>query len=124
MIKEYLVFVLTEHLDDDEIGYSGAIEWVHKNLQNSNVLILSLSDVYLLQYNSKVLDIVNDANNSMLQEGEDDWIISQEAKKDILSKLITYLHVVKDKRIIVIVSELIRLLKLSIDSNKYMYFKF
>ncbi len=124
MIKDYLIFVLAESLDDDELGYSGAVEWVFENLQNSNVLILGIKDIYLLQYNSKVLDIINEANNSMIQEGEDDWIISQDVKREILTQLNNYLQEIKVKRLIEIVSKLISLLKIAIDTNKYLYFKF
>jgi len=124
VIKDYLIFVLAESLDDDELGYSGAVEWVFENLQNSNVLILGIKDIYLLQYNSKVLDIINEANNSMIQEGEDDWIISQDVKREILTQLNNYLQEIKVKRLIEIVSKLISLLKIAIDTNKYLYFKF
>lgn len=124
MIKDYLIFVLAENLDDDVLGYSGAIEWVIKNLKNSNVLILDIKDIYLLQYNSKVLDIINEANNSMIQEGEDDWIIFQDVKREILSQLNNYFQEIKGKRLSEIVSKLISLLKIAIDTNKYLYFKF
>jgi hypothetical protein len=124
MIKDYLIFVLDDSLDENDLGYSGAVEWVYKNLQHSNIFILDISDVYLLQYHSKVFDIINEENQSMLQEGEDDWIVSQDVKKKILSKLLTYLQEIKDNRLVEIVSELIRLLKLSIDTGKNLYFKF
>lgn len=124
MSKYYIVFVVPEHLDEDEMGYSGVVEWVYRNFSSENVLVLEISDVYLLQYNSKVLDIINEANNSMLQVGEDDWVISHEAKLKIHNGLTAYYPQIKEMRLQKITSEIIRLLNISINTNKYLYFIF
>jgi hypothetical protein len=85
---------------------------------------LTINDVYLLQYRSEVLDIINEENNSMLQEGEDDWVFAQEIKLRIRQKLFEYKSNIKDEREKDIIEYLLKLLEISIITNKSLYFIF
>jgi hypothetical protein len=124
MTRNYLIFVPEKDVDEDAVEYSGVVEWCYKNLSHPNVIVLTLDDVYLLQYRSEVLDIINEENNSMLQEGEDDWVLHQEVKSRIQQKLLEYKNNIKDKREKDIVEYLLKLLEISIGTNKSLYFIF
>ncbi len=70
--------------------YSDVVNWCYSHLSDSHVLVLDLDDVYMLQYESDILNIINDENDGMISEGEDDWIISQETKSKILDRFRLY----------------------------------
>ena len=71
--RNYLIFVPDDDINEKEAEYSSVIDWAYRHLSHSNVMILTLEDIYYLDYQSKVLDIINEENHSMLREGEDDW---------------------------------------------------
>jgi hypothetical protein len=124
MKKEYLIFVPESGIDEDLVGYSGVIEWCYKNLSHPNVMSLTLDDVYYLEYKSEILNIINEENDSMLREGENDWIIPTEVKLRIKRRLLTYEQQIKNNREKEIVTYLIKLLELSIKTGKSLYFTF
>jgi hypothetical protein len=123
MKRNYLIFVPEKGVDENALGYSGVTEWDYKNLLHSNILVLTLEDVYLLQYESEVLNIINEENDSMLQVGEDDWVISQEIKIRIREKLLEYKNI-KNNKVLEIVNSLLNIINVSIDTNKCLYFHF
>lgn len=125
MIKRnYLIFVPDNDINEKDAEYSAVIEWVYNNLSHSNVMILSLDDVYYLEHQSEMLDIINEENHSMLREGEDDWIISNEEKLRIKRRLLRYEINIRNKREKEIVTQLLLLLDRAIENDKYLYFRF
>lgn len=124
MERSYLIFVPEKEIDENALGYSRVIEWAYKDLLHSNILVLTLEDVYLLQYESRVLDIINEENDSMLQVGEDDWVISQDVKIRIRERLLKYYKNIKNNRVLEIVNSLLNIINVSIDTDKCLYFHF
>lgn len=124
MERIYPVFVLDESIIEEDLEYSKVIEWCYNNLTHSNILVLEQSDVYFLQYNSSILDIINKENDSMIQEGEDDWVILNEIKLRIKDKLSSHSKRNLSERERKIVVSIVRLLDISINTNKNLYFHF
>lgn len=124
MGREYLIFVPESNMDEDVVGYSAIINWCYENLSHSNVMRLTADDVYYLGYTSKVLDIINEENSSMIGAFEDDSIILNEVKIRIKRKLLVYEMKIKNNREKEIVKELLRLIDISIETNRNLYFWF
>ncbi len=120
----YLVFVPDENIDESRSEYSDVIAWSYKNLSSQNVLSLNLEEIYYIQENSEIFDIINEENGSMLQVGEDDWIFSNEIKINIQKKLNVYKKKVLSERTQKIIQDLLLLLNISIRTNKNLYFVF
>lgn len=124
MGREYLIFVPEGNMDEDVVGYSAIINWCYENLSHPNLMRLTADDVYYLGYTTKVLDIINEENNSMIGAFEDDAIILNEVKIRIKSKLLAYEMKIKNNRGKEIVRELLRLIDVSIETNRNLYFWF
>ncbi len=124
MERIYPVFVLEENFNEETIEYSQAIDWCYNNLLHNNVFILNYDDLYCLQYKSQVLNIINEENCSMLQIGEDDWVIKNEIKTNISNKLKKYLEEEVCDKVIKLSNRLLELLELSVNTNKNIYFLF
>lgn len=122
----YPVFVPFETINEDEMEHGDLIEWCYENLKpgSKNALYLSEDEVYLLQYHSKILDIINDESGGMLQAGEDDWIISEEIKRNVIEKLERYEPEENDIRVKELLKEIMRLLNLSLRTGRNIYFIF
>ncbi len=124
MERIYPVFTPEENINADQIEHSEVIDWCYKNQSHSNVLILDLADIYLLQEKSKVLDIINEENDGMLQVGEDDWIISSDVKLKVQARLNSYAKTLQNGKEKEIVESLLKLLEISIVNKKNLYFIF
>ncbi|HEU4553600.1 MAG TPA: hypothetical protein VFS25_12220 [Chitinophaga sp.] len=126
MEKKYPIYVPFEYINEDLMEHGDVITWCNENLSesSSNALFLSLDDIYILQYNSEVLDIINEENGGMLQAGEDDWILSTEVKLRIFKRLKKYAETIEDGREKDILEGLLRLLDISIRTKKNIYFIF
>ena len=120
--SKYLIFVLPPSFDESNMNYSDAIEWAYSNLKHKNVCSVSLEDIYLL--NERVLDIINDANDSMIGPYEDSWIDSQGVKETVKIKLLDYLSKSTNEKEKNLVSKIIELLTISIETTQNIYFKF
>jgi hypothetical protein len=118
------VFVPPEHLDELQEEHAVVIEWALSHWHHPNVLVLTEEDVYLLQYQSQVLDIINQENDSMLQWGEDDWVIDRQTKGRLQHRLAQYAQKLPASREQQIVNDLLRLLAIAQRTNKYLYFNF
>lgn len=118
------VFVPAEHIDELQEEHAVVIEWALSHWHHPNVLVLTEEDVYLLQYQSKVLDIINQENDSMLQWGEDDWVIDRQTKGRIQHRFEQYVQELPASREQQIVNDLLRLLATAQRTNKYLYFSF
>jgi hypothetical protein len=124
MGREYLIFVPESNMDEDVVGYSAIINWCYENLSHPNLMRLTADDVYYLGYTTKVLDIINEENNSMIGAFEDDAIILNDVKIRIKRKLLAYEMKIKNNRGKEIVKELLRLIDVSIETNRNLYFWF
>ena len=124
MQRYYLVFVpdLFELKDQDD--YSEVVDWAIMNLDSRNVLRLSEDDIYNFEYNTIVLDIINEENSGMLQMGEDDWIISDEIKQRILLQLQNYVKSLPENDIKRLTLEIIRLFTVAVERKANIYFLF
>ena len=118
------VFVPAEHVDELQEEHAVVIEWALSHWQHPNVLVLTEEDVYLLQYHSKVLAIINQENDSMLQWGENDWIIDRQTKERLQHRLEQYAQKSPTGREQQIVNELQRLLAIAQRTDKHLYFNF
>lgn len=116
------IFVTDDSVDDD--NHSEVIDWCYANLNHKNVFIISSSDLYYLIYESQILDIINDENNSMLGEAEDDWIIENEIKLRIKTRLSDYVNLVTNKRELEMLESILRLIDVSIEMKRNLYFHF
>jgi hypothetical protein len=124
MEREYIIFVPNQEMHEDEIEHSAIVDWAFRNLSHPNVLVLTSDDVYYLQYQSEVLDIINEENQSMLEMYEDDWVCDQAIKERIRQRLNEYLKRIKDARLIDLIKKILSLLDLSVSTNKSIYFNF
>ncbi len=120
--ENYLIFVLPLEFDERDMEYSDAISWAYSNTENENVISLAIEDVYLLD--QKVLDLINDVNDSMIGPYEDGWVNSQEVKKIISFRLKKYTIEIKEVREKFLVSRIIQLLQKAVETNHNIYFKF
>lgn len=71
-----------------------------------------------------ILDIINEENESMIGLYEDDWILSQEVKINILTRLNNYMEHRVRRHEKAILNKIINLLIMSIDLNHNLYFLF
>jgi hypothetical protein len=126
MERTYPIFVPPEHIKEGDMEHYAVVDWCYEHLSDSttNALILTLEDIYLLQYKSEILDIINEENDSMLMAFEDDWIYSPEVKLKILVRLKEYQRKISIERVKSIAHDLIKLLEVSIQTNGNMYFLF
>ncbi len=122
MNRQYLIFTTPNSIDDESTGYLSSINWAFTNLSNPNVLVLSEDDIHFIQYQTSILDIINEENESMIQQWEDDLIHSHETKLAIRKQLIEYQTAVCCNRENEFINSLLRLLDISIENKKYLYF--
>lgn len=122
MKRYYVIFVLDSNLEENNLEYSQVIDWCYENLSNPNVMVLNEDDVYFIQYKTLILDIINEENESMIQEGEDDWIFSEQVKQSIKKRLELYRNEDLCKRELDILNSLIDLINISILTKKNLYF--
>jgi hypothetical protein len=66
----YPIYVPGESINEDKLEHSEMIDWCVNNLSNSstNAVFLSLEDVYMITYNSQVLDIINEENGECFSQ--------------------------------------------------------
>lgn len=124
MERLFWMFVPSTDIDEDKLQHNEVIDWSLNNLSHPNVVTLSEDDVYFLDYETKALDIINKENNSMLQWGEDDWIIEMEVKLKIQHQLNNYLQKLPIGRAKELVQKIISLVNISIKSERNLYFNF
>lgn len=122
MEKKKIVFVPT--IEVDEAEYSEVVSWGYNNLTHENVLILTEQEIMSLQYKSKVLDIINELNDGMLQLYEDDWIFDESVKLGLKKTLSQNFNSITDSRLVDIVKKILTLLDISIETGKGLYFHF
>lgn len=118
------IFVVDDTIKEDEVEYSAVVDWCYSNIPHPNIIKLIEEDVYLLQYKTSILDIINTEIDGMLQVGEDDWVIDHQHKLNLKKKLELYLPIIHNKRASEICSQLIVLLNKSISESKNIYFHF
>ena len=124
MKRIYPICVPNEDVDEQEAEYSDVIEWCYGHLSHRNVLVLQEEDVYFLQHNTSVFDIINNDDNTWVEMGEDDWIISKETKKRIQKELKSYCKKISNERTKTLINSLLELLEISLRTNKNLYFLF
>ncbi|ACU63001.1 hypothetical protein [Chitinophaga pinensis] len=61
-----LIFVPTEDVDEETTDYYELVGWGHQHIDHPNVLLLEISDIYLME---DVWWIVNDENHSRSEKG-------------------------------------------------------
>ncbi len=118
------VFVPAEHLDEDVLEHYDVVNWAVTHLAHPNVVVLTEDDVYLLDYQSEVLTIVNEENGGMLQMFEDDWVIERDKLTRIQHRLAHYARGLPPGRVQQITHDVLRLAETALRTNKYLYFNF
>lgn len=124
MKHRFVIAVTPDHLDDDSDGYFEIKEWFMNNPSIGNVLELTEYQVNNLQYFCETLNIINDHLGSMIEVGEDDWIIENEVKSKIKSSLEANLESISNSELADLNRKIIDLLELSIRKRKNIYFMF
>ena len=126
MNEIFPIFVLEAVVDENEIEYCDATNWCNANLNHQNVLVLTEDELYLPAV-QEMLEIVNDVNESIIGAYEDDWIIDNEVKQKIIEKLEvcgSRYKVTRNEKAIFILTKLVTLLKLAVETNHNIYFYF
>ncbi|BDD05638.1 DMP12 family DNA mimic protein [Aureibacter tunicatorum] len=123
MVRIYPIFVLAEEINESQMNYSEAISWCYDNLNNPRVFVLQEEDIYFIQQKTCILDIINEEGDCMLQVGEDDWIISNEIKKRIYERFMTYIQD-SSQKLKTYLNPIIDLFSIAIKENKNIYFLF
>jgi hypothetical protein len=126
MIQTYPIFVLDASIDESEIDYYQAVDWCYENLEHPNVLMLSEDDIFSSEVKS-ILEIVNDVNGSMITYGENDWIIDNEIKQELIEELEIYAKrrkVTRNEKSVFIITQLVILLKVAIATDHNIFFHF
>jgi len=124
MERPFFIFVPPDHLNEDEVEHSAVVDWAVTHLEHPNVVALTEDEVYRLDYHSQVLAIVNEENDSMLQWGEDDWVIGRDQLARIQHRLTHYARELAPGRVQQIAHEVLRLADIAQRTNKYLYFNF
>ncbi|UOQ72274.1 DMP12 family DNA mimic protein [Hymenobacter cellulosilyticus] len=124
MNLRFFLCVPDESVDEDELEYSDVVDWALSHATHQNVLILTEEEVYFLDYQTAVLDIINEENDSMLQWGENDWVIDDQAKLRIRKRLLEYQQKLQAGKAGELVTKILRLLTVSIETRKHLYFNF
>ena len=122
MERTYVVFVSTEEVDDDD--YSAVTDWAWDNIAHPQVLLLTEDEVYFLQYETPILDIINEEIKGMLQVTENDWIISEAHKRRIEKRMACYLAESPNDKAVLLASKILEVLRTSIRTGRNMYFNF
>lgn len=120
----YLIFVPTEDVDEHTTDYHELHCWGNTRESHPNVLSVYMSDIYVLQKEDGILNIINQENDSMIGDGEDDDITSAEVKLNILVRLSNYYETLQHGKEKELLDEILRLLDISIRTKKAMYFRF
>jgi hypothetical protein len=121
-----------------ELGISSedVSQWLLRNLNSPNVFSLREIDVLYLQYETSVLDIINEENDSMLSSGEDAIVFEENVKHKILDCLLKLVQHPKSERYLVsrfdvdeeraqlLINKIIYMIKKSIKQKKSIYFMF
>lgn len=114
----FTIFITDDSVNEDFLEHYEVVQWSYKNLNHPYVISVTKDDIYQLG-NIGLLDIISDLNESLLGDGEDDWIIDNSIKQSILDQI--NLKKYSEKKII---DRLKYLLTLSIQKNKNIYFHF
>ncbi|KZN37104.1 hypothetical protein N474_22440 [Pseudoalteromonas luteoviolacea CPMOR-2] len=114
----FTIFVTDDSIDENIAEHHEVVQWSYQNLEHPNVIPVTSKQIYHLG-NIGVLDIISELNGSMLGEGEDDWIIENEIKKEILDRLERGFNF-EDALLI----KLKELFKCSIKNERNIYFHF
>ena len=123
MKRKFLISVLDNFLNENDYDYSEIIKWSYDNSLSPNVIVLSLKEIQILE-RGESLNIINEENNSIIGFYEDGWIDSEGVKKRVLEKLENYLIKIKSLKERKLVNEIIRLLNISLERRKNIYFLF
>lgn len=118
MDRKYLIFV--PEICSPE--YSEIIDWGFQNLNSPNVLVLTENEIYYIQYETPIFDIINKENNSMIELGEDDWIDSQESMSKIYSQIKAFVLNLKENYLIEKLKRIISLFEIALNQHKNIYF--
>ncbi|RFS21147.1 hypothetical protein DVR12_17585 [Chitinophaga silvatica] len=124
--KKYWIYVPPKFINEDEMEYTEVKLWCFFNLtpNSPNTLVLKEEEVYLLQNESQIFDIINEENDSMLGIFEDTEIFDSSVKSIVISRLAQYRVEVKNELILRLLNEILRLLEISYTTNKGIYFMF
>lgn len=124
MTQPFFVFVPAEHLDENRMEYSAVVDWALTHFDHPNVLVLTEEDVYRLQYQSTVFDIVNEENDSMLGWGENDWVTDRVKLERLQHRLEQYSQELGPGRVQQITQAVRGLAATALRTNKCLYFNF
>lgn len=117
------------HFGDDGIEFYEVVKWIRNNRDHPDGLYITVEDICFLDYETEVLDIINEESDNMLGYREDAWIIDEEDKLRIQNRLNIYLaEGLPDndfrQKTESLIQSILRLLELSIKTKRYMYFQF
>lgn len=123
---QFPIFVPASFIDEAEMDYYEIIDWCWENLRESsaNALFLTLEDIYFLQENSRIFDVINEESDSMIGPHEDSSIHSQEIKRKIIERLLLYGRCYSEGRVRKLFERILNMFQLAIDTDKGIYFRF
>lgn len=118
------IIVVPEIEKEDHIDLQKVTDWGYNNLDHPNVIRLSMDDIYYIEYNTKIFDIINKENDSMIGPYEDSWIWDNSVKEKIKLGLLAQLKSSKKSKELYFLEAILKLIDISIQTNENMYFRF
>ncbi|MBU2711369.1 DMP12 family DNA mimic protein [Zooshikella harenae] len=118
MSDKYTIFVTDSSIDENAVEHHEVIQWSYNNLNHPNVIAVTSEQIYYLT-ETGILDVISELNDSLLGEGEDDWVIENDVKVAILERLKSDF-----KSEDVLLKKLKELFEYSIRNSRNIYFHF
>jgi len=117
MKELFTIFVVDDSIDENALEHYLVVQWSYENLDSPNVIALTEKDILDLT-NQGVFEVISELNNSLIGYGEDDWILENKVKIEVLDRL----NIMNIKGSII--DKLKNLLQYSIYKNRNLYFHF
>jgi hypothetical protein len=124
MNRVFLISVLLENMQDDEIEYIDVISWSYNNINSKNVISLTEEELKAIINKTSIFDIINEENKSMIGPWEDDTICDPSIISAIYNKLILYSKNTFESFVSEFLMKLIQLFQYAIAYKKHVYFLF
>lgn len=122
----FILMVENELANEDIMEYHELIDWAYKNLNDIHIVVFKEDDIDFME-ESGILDIINRENDSLIGFYGTGSLFENEIKIRIKTKLeskISTFNLNKEDRNLFVVSELMRLLNLSILTKRHLRFWF
>jgi|GEM_PF-5567717 len=116
--------IFSPKIDDKVFDYHDVITWGTNNLHDENVIPLTIDDIYLLQRDSKLIDIINEEIDGYVEPYENYVIYDKKVKLSLQLNLKNYKLELLDGFIKKTCIQMIAVLEYSIENDRgfYIYF--